>query len=597
MNIKRLIVCITVLLVAVVLGCTSNVAAAESESTAENIAKKCKYTFSSNSSKKSKLIDGDLSTLYFCEKSGKQYIEIDLNGNPAQCLYIKWKKPCSCWQLSVDTGDGFGDAEMRGKYSLVQEYAELPEGTVRVRISTEDAATAPLEILDLYIYGNGKLPGSVHKWQPTPGTAELMVVSTHQDDELLFFGGTIPYYSGELGLDTLVVYMAYDNGLRLHEALEGLWLCGHRQNPVFLCYPDKYCTSLDGAKRYWNEDNVSKSLTRLIAQYRPQVIVTHDENGEYGHGQHMLTVKCVKNAIKNAADSDYMSASFPSLDTYSVPKCYLHLYGKSKVVMPWDKLNLGGKSSLEAAQKAFKQHTSQWSTGFRVRMSGRNNCSKFGLYHTTVGKDTKCNDFFENITLRITDIPVPESAVTADFSKSEEIEKLYIYTNPVNGECQPVRYGTVSGSDGWYLADETGAVALPVSRLTVFSDRIAEGITFYETLSASDISALIYSYRETPDAYASLVRYGEWNGVCGWFEVDESGNVLNDSPMEIRKNYPVETPASPEASSSDITVSKYDGDILLFVILGVAVIIAVLTAIFAVSRRKRRSLDFVGKTD
>lgn len=40
MNIKRLIVCITVLLVAVVLGCTSNVAAAESESTAENIAKK-----------------------------------------------------------------------------------------------------------------------------------------------------------------------------------------------------------------------------------------------------------------------------------------------------------------------------------------------------------------------------------------------------------------------------------------------------------------------------------------------------------------------------------------------------------------------------
>lgn len=108
---------------------------------------------------------------------------------------------------------------------------------------------------------------------------------------------------------------------------------------------------------------------------------------------------------------------------------------------------------------------------------------------------------------------------------------------------------------------------------------------------------MIYSYRETPDAHASLVRYGEWNGVCGWFEVDEGGNVLNDSPMEIRKNYPVVTPASPEASSSDITVSKYDGDILLFVILGFAVIIAVLIAIFAVSRRKRRSLDFVGKTD
>ncbi len=587
MNIKRFLICFAVIFAAMMLRGTFSVSAAANNSTAENIAKSCKYTFSSNSSKKSKLIDGNLSTLYSCEKSGKQYIEIDLNGNTAQCLYIKWKKPCSSWLLSVDTGDGFGEPVQCGQYNLVQEYAELPEGAVKVRIATNDASKYPIEILDLYIYGSGRLPGSVHKWQPTPSTAELMVVSTHQDDELLFFGGTIPYYSCESGLDTVVVYMAYDNGLRLHEALEGLWVCGHRQNPVFLCYPDEYCTSVSGAKRYWNEDAVSQNLTELIATYKPQVIVTHDENGEYGHGQHMLTVKCVKNAIGNAADSEYMSEMLPSLDTYSVPKCYLHLYGKNKVVMQWDKLSVGEKSSLETAQKAFKQHTSQWSTGFRVRMSGNNNCSKFGLYHTTVGNDTKCNDFFENITPRIVNIPIPDSAVTADFSKSPEIKRLYIYTNPVSGERREVRYGTVSDSDGWYIADETGAIVLPISRLAIFSDRSVDGILSYETLSASDISPLIYRYKAQPDAVAVLVRFGEWNGVCGWFEVDEKGDVLNENPTVILKKYPVVTPTSIEISSSDVSVSEYYGKILPIVILLCVVTAVTSTTILAAKHRRK----------
>lgn len=590
MNAKRIILSLFICILAF-LSFSLGVSAAESDKTAENIEKKCTYTFSSNESKKKKLIDNDLDSLYYCERSGSQYIEVDFNNQHVQGIYIKWRKPCYDWDLHIDTGNGYEAPIPMGQYGYVQEYIELDSNVKRIKLSTDDASVYPLEILDFFVYDNsGALPSSVHKWNPTPSIAELMVVSTHQDDELLFFGGTIPYYSNELGLDTVVIYMAYDTGMRLHEALEGLWVCGYKQTPIFICLPDKYCMELKKAERYWDRKETTKELTEYLLKYKPQVIVTHDEEGEYGHGQHILTVECIKDAIINAADSAYVSENFPTEETYNVPKCYLHLYKKNKVVIPWDKLTISsknGKSSLSVAQSAFKQHTSQWSTGFRVRMEGANNCSKFGLYHTTVGKDTLCNDFFENITLRLYDLEVPDEKLTSEFSSVPNFKKLYIYTDPITSDTQYLRYGIVSDSDGWYCADETGAPIIPAVSFEYFADMSCTDISTYETVSVSDISPLLFAYKSEPSAKIKYARYGTYNSNIGWFIVDESGQPISKEPIELLKTFPVPSSSDVNQDSVQSTPSKSISDNLNYYI-GILIILVLFVILIVTVRKSKK---------
>jgi len=517
------------------------------ESKAQRITGQCAFSFTSEKNK-SKIKDGKNNTEYCAYGEGEQYIEIDFLSNEVQGIYIKWAKPAAEWTLCMDFGAGFTQSEQLGNKGFVQEYIALPDGIRRVRIGTEDVNINSLNILEIEVYGQGVLPERVHMWEPTPSIAELMVISAHQDDELLFFGGTIPYYAGEKKYDTVVVYMGFETGARLHEALEGMWICGLRQHPVFLCLPDVYAENLSEAKEYWSEDEVTDMLTDQLLKYRPQVIVTHDEEGEYGHGQHILTVECLKRAIVNAASEEWVEKNTPDMQMYSVPKCYFHMYSNNRVVLPWDTLYItkAGKTAYRVAVDAFREHISQWETGFRVYIEGKYDSRNYGLYHSTVGYDTEKNDFFENICLRIDDAAAGE--LPANVEKSTEIEKAYTYTDPVSGNIQMLRYGISDDEEGWYCSDETGAPVLPVTAFNFFLDEAPDALG--ETINKSDEQSLLYVYRNEKDSDGVLMRFGTWKDVTGWFACDENGKILSDRPMEPLMNYYAEDEASAESDVS-----------------------------------------------
>ena len=44
------------------------------------------------------------------------------------------------------------------------------------------------------VYEKGKVGVSVERWEFIE-KCDLMVISSHRDDELLFFGGSIPFYA------------------------------------------------------------------------------------------------------------------------------------------------------------------------------------------------------------------------------------------------------------------------------------------------------------------------------------------------------------------------------------------------------------------
>lgn len=508
---------------------------AQGEGRSKNIASRCTLD-AGNSSGNSPdtyylLRDGSCRYPFTIAGAGRQSLNVELSGNAARGVYIKWGKRASRWTLEATLADGTVVSRDCGLDGYIQEYQELPEGTVSFRIVTSDGERNTLRIVELEVYSPGTLPDKVHLWQPTPTTAELMVVSTHQDDEILFFGGTLPYYAGELKLDTVVVYTAYDNPERLHEALEGLWECGATQHPIFLYYPDKYCYSINQARNIWDQDSLTRDLARLMASHRPQVVVTQDEFGEYGHGQHLLTVDSVKQALTCAADAEYMSRELPSLEPWPVKKCYLHLYANGSISLEWGAMpldSLGGRTALAVARDAYKHHKSQQIFEYSVSTS-RYDCRRFGLYHTSVGADNAKNDFFEHITLRHRHVRPPDSALPDYLERVGSRGWLYRRTDEGSHAAEYLRYCEVEGKTGWYAADDTGALLQPASAQVLFRD-VPLDLEQYETLTLIGNDPAVYLYDDGSGESLFAVRYGavETGSVC-FYAVDGSGAL----PQEL----------------------------------------------------------------
>lgn len=301
-------------------------------------------------------------------------------------LYIIWDRPPGQW-----TAKGENFSAVYGGHGFIHEYAELPAGTESLEIELPDGGI----LCDICAYTDGRLPDTVQLWDDPVDMADILLFPTHGDDEYLFFGGILPYYAGELGLSVQVVYMKahWAEPSRPHEQLNGLWTVGVTAYPMLdgFIYPEKRYT----------EKNVTAYQVEMIRRFRPQVIVDHAENGEYGHDAHMLNAYCIKNAVELAADGQYDGGSLESYGVWDTPKLYLHLYAENRISLDYDRPleRFGGRTAFEMAEEGYAQHQSQQRWIFFVYPKGHDcDSSCFGLYRSTVGEDVEKNDLMENLT-------------------------------------------------------------------------------------------------------------------------------------------------------------------------------------------------------
>jgi LmbE family N-acetylglucosaminyl deacetylase len=290
-------------------------------------------------------------------------------------------------------------------------YSILPEARA-FSLSCE----AGLRIAEVTLFSEGPLPEEIHAWQPPLTKADLLVVSAHCDDELIFFGGTIPYYAGERGLAVQVVYMANGDRARVDEALNGLWHAGVRHSPVFLPLKDVYTESLKRMLLNWGEEETTGLLVELIRSFQPEVIVSHDLDGEYGHGAHMATAHCLLRAVPEASLDTAFPDSAGRYGTWQTQKLYLHLYPAQQITMDWNLplTAFGGKSALEVANEAYHMHVSQLQYHSNVYGDGEYSSLEYGLAFTAVGADEAKDDFFEHIDpARLSDYIAPTPEPTA----------------------------------------------------------------------------------------------------------------------------------------------------------------------------------------
>ena len=272
----------------------------------------------------------------------------------------------------------------------------LSDKTRKVILRPGDDDTCALSELRVYAEG---FPGhAVQQWDPMPEKIDILLVSTHQDDEFLFFGGSIPYYSWRDDVTIGVLYMANCGRLRYREALNGLWCAGLKYHPLFLGLEDYLTYNFQEAAARWRSDEPEKLLTRVIRQYRPEVILTQDFNGEYGHAQHEVTAQLVADCLKLAEQEDFDPESVESFGTWSVKKLYIHLYDQNTIRMDWEQpLEDPVITPMFLAKEGFDKSKSQQAYFSMERHGNLYDNHLFGLYYTSVGPDVQKNDFMENI--------------------------------------------------------------------------------------------------------------------------------------------------------------------------------------------------------
>lgn len=343
-----------------------------------------------------KLTDESYKTVVAFEKDETLTVSSDL---PMHGLYIKWNNNPKPWTLEA------GDVQIEcGQNGFLHEYVVIPEGASECVMHF----SAYESICEISAYSAGTVPGNVQRWEPSLKNADILVFSTHADDEILFLGGVLATYGGEFQKKIQLVYMCEfftTSSIREHEKLDGVWLTGVRNYPVSGDFRDEYCETLDGAKRIYDFDKLKAFITENIRRFKPQVVVTQDENGEYGHGAHLILVDAVKAVIDNTKDATYYPQSAEIFGVWDTPKTYLHIYKENGINMdlrhPVEAF--GGKTALEILKEAYKLHVSQQWCWYYVaddyNDEGRPykySCSRFGLYRTTVGPDTG-NDMLENV--------------------------------------------------------------------------------------------------------------------------------------------------------------------------------------------------------
>ncbi len=350
------------------------------------------------------------------------YAEYDANeafslvwdaGADVRTAYVKWYALPDCAILVQSDETGAELSRETIETPVYNECYSILPGARALSISCE----AEMQLSEVTLFSVGALPEEVHVWQPPLKKADLLVVSAHCDDELIFFGGTIPYYAGERALAVQVAYMANGDRARVDEALNGLWLAGVRHSPVFLPLKDVYTESLRRMLLNWGEEETTGILTTLIRRFQPEVIVSHDLNGEYGHAAHMATAYCLQAAVPQAASETAFPESASEYGTWQTQKLYLHLYPEHKITMDWNQklAAFGGKTALEVANEAYHMHVSQLEYHSNVYGTEEFSSFDYGLAFTVVGEDEAKNDFFEHVDpARLSNYvaPTPEPTAT-----------------------------------------------------------------------------------------------------------------------------------------------------------------------------------------
>jgi N-acetyl-1-D-myo-inositol-2-amino-2-deoxy-alpha-D-glucopyranoside deacetylase len=206
----------------------------------------------------------------------------------------------------------------------------------------------------------------------------MVLVHAHPDDESIGTGATMAMYAADGAHVTLVICTLGEEGevlvpeLHRLRADEADQLGGYRIGELsaamralgvtdfrFLGQPGRWRDSgmmgtpaNDHPRSFWRADlgEATRELVKVLREVRPQVVVTYDEDGGYGHPDHIQTHRVAMAAVDAAADPEYAPATG---DAWQVAKVYWTAVPQSVLQAGIDALRAAGVTSFfEGVERA-----------------------------------------------------------------------------------------------------------------------------------------------------------------------------------------------------------------------------------------------------
>ena len=522
---------------------------------ANDITEDCKFKVCSSGRKYTLMTDKKYTSYWESNKIKTPWIAITApEGKPIAGLYVCFGNMPESWEIQTsDDGKDWFTA-VPGDTRFLHAYVALPQPAQHVRLAVTSEKKTALRINDLFVLSEGDLPDWVQVWQPTEEKADILFLSTHPDDELIFFGGAIPTYAVEQQRKVVVAYFTRSNTTRSSELLNGLWHMGVRTYPVIGNFKDSYAKNLKAAyKTAGGKGKVNEWIVGLYRQYKPEVVVTQDTNGEYGHKQHMMIAEAAQNCIALAANEDEFTASTIAYGTWQVKKLYLHLYPENQITFDWTVplKSMNGATGIELAEEAYTLHKTQASSGMSVTETGTKYDNRvFGLAFTTVGEDVRKDDFLENIydapgsydaaannveaTPAPTEVPAYMAHMPAlnakgfldegEYIYSSEDEGLWIYVSQTSKVIIQRKYDATQPLT-WFEADLYGDLAAGEMLRTVQNDPEKMGKVRVDATETAKKHNVVFAMNTDYYTYRVAVNNNRHTGV-----VIRDGRILYDDP-------------------------------------------------------------------
>jgi N-acetyl-1-D-myo-inositol-2-amino-2-deoxy-alpha-D-glucopyranoside deacetylase len=205
----------------------------------------------------------------------------------------------------------------------------------------------------------------------------LLLVHAHPDDETIGTGATMAKYAAEHARVTLVTCTLGEEGEVLVPELEHLaadaddGLGQHRIGELaaamealrvtdsrFLGGPGRWRDSgmmgtpaNDRPDCFWRADldEAVRELVRVVREVRPQVVVTYDANGGYGHPDHIQAHRVTVAAVEAAADPAYAPEAG---EVWAVGKLYWTAVPRSVLQAGIDQLKSSGQTGFFGVDSA-----------------------------------------------------------------------------------------------------------------------------------------------------------------------------------------------------------------------------------------------------
>ncbi len=212
---------------------------------------------------------------------------------------------------------------------------------------------------------------------PLDHDRRLLLVHAHPDDETISTGATMAKYAAEGVLVTLVTCtlgeegevvvpeladLAADrsDGLGQHRveelavAMEALRVTDHRFLGGAGRWRDSGMMGVAANDRpgcFWQADfdEATEALVRIIREVRPQVVITYNDNGGYGHPDHVQAHRVTVAAVDKAAVTGELPAAG---EPWQVSKLYWTTIPKSYLQLAIDAMKDSGHDMFGGVQSA-----------------------------------------------------------------------------------------------------------------------------------------------------------------------------------------------------------------------------------------------------